>query len=75
MLLVEKLVLYIMHTTWKIFLWFIRIFYFSLFWINNNLYNKDNKIIIKFECTWNGSIHLEIESIGEYYMIRLFGEK
>ena len=71
----KKLVLYIIHTTEKYFLWFIRILYFSLFWINNNIDNKDDKIIIKFECLWNGSIHLEIEPIWEYYMIRLFGEK
>ena len=40
-----------------------------------NLYNKDNKIIIKVECPGNGSIRSEMEPIGEYYMIKLSGEK
>ena len=40
-----------------------------------NLYNIDNKIIIKVECPGNGSIRAEMEPIGEYYMIRLSGEK
>ncbi len=59
----------------KYFLWLIRIFYFSLSWINNNIYNKDNKIIIKFKHPLNSPIYQEIESNGEYYMIKLFGEK
>ena len=40
-----------------------------------NLYNTDDKIIIKVECPGNSSIRSYIEPIGEYYIIRIDGEK